>query len=82
MSGEWRSRVVTISVKEGLLWPVFWSLSVEMVIFALGSMALCMGVSGMLFCGDRGSCGASGGGGVGLRVSLACVGVLLSDVGE
>ena len=82
MSGDWRSRVVTRSVREGLLWPAFWALSVRMAISALGSMALYLGVSGMLFCGDRGSCGTSGGGGVGLRVRPTCVGVMLSDVGK
>ncbi len=73
---------MTISVTEGLLWPTFWALSVRMVIFVLVGMSLWLGMSGMVLCGDRGSCGASGGGGVGLRVRPMGVGALLSDVGE
>ncbi len=73
---------MTRSVREGLLMPVFFALSVIMVISLLGGMARRLDVSGMARCGDRGSCGASGGGGVGLRVRPICVEALLSDVGE
>ncbi len=48
----------------------------------IGGYGPLAGCAGMFFCGDRGSCGASGGGGAGLRVRPTCVGVLLSDVGE
>ena len=46
-SGDWWFRVATKSVREGLLGPAFWALSVRMVTSARGGMALWLGVSGL-----------------------------------
>ena len=65
-SGDRWSRVVTRSVREGLLGPAFWALSVRMVTSALGGMALCLGVSGCTVAVIVGRAGPLKGAGLGL----------------